>query len=85
LVGEANRIHISVESEYRFTLSRDGLWGFEVFLNGVLTADPATGVFSIVDPGVGAGIRIKFDKETSANLSIDYGWGAVIPMGCSWA
>jgi hypothetical protein len=66
---------IYIESEYRWSLTRDGLWGAVVFVNGTSTTYPDTGVFSRLDPGVGVGLRIKFNKHTSTNLSLDYGWG----------
>ncbi len=66
---------IYVESEYRWSLTRDGLWGAVVFVNGTSTTYEETGTFSRIDPGVGFGIRIKFNKRTSTNLAIDYAWG----------
>lgn len=66
---------IYAESEYRFSLTRDGLWGAVVFANGTSTVHQDTGTFSRVDMGVGAGIRMKFNKHTSTNLAIDYAWG----------
>jgi len=69
----ANQIY--VESEYRLPLTLNGLWGVVVFANGVSTANPDSGTFSRLDPGIGIGLRIKFNKHTDTNLSIDYGWG----------
>jgi hypothetical protein len=69
----ANQIY--VESEYRWSLSRNGLWGAVAFVNGVSTADPDTGIFTRLDFGAGVGLRIKFNKDTDTNLSLDYGWG----------
>jgi hypothetical protein len=69
----ANQIYI--ESEYRWSLTRDGLWGAVVFVNGISTTDPDTGIFSRLDHGAGLGLRIKFNKHTSTNLGLDYGWG----------
>lgn len=66
---------IYVESEYRWSLTSDGLWGAVVFVNGTSTTYQDTGTFSRLDPGLGAGIRIKFNKRTSTNLAIDYAWG----------
>lgn len=31
-------------------------------------------MFSRLDPGIGVGLRIKFNKHTDTNLSLDYGW-----------
>lgn len=69
----ANQVYF--ESEYRRTLTADGLWGFVVFVNGTVTTSPDTGTFSRADTGVGAGLRIKFNKHTNTNLTLDYGWG----------
>lgn len=66
---------IYVESEYRWSLTRDGLWGAAAFVNGTTTTTADTGTFARMDIGVGAGLRIKFNKHTSTNLTLDYGWG----------
>lgn len=66
---------IYLESEYRWELTRDGLWGMVVFANLTSTTRPDTNTFGAFDPGVGAGLRIKFNKNTDTNLTIDYGWG----------
>jgi len=69
----ANQIYL--ESEYRWSITRDGLWGAVVFLNGTSTARPETGTFAELDPGAGAGLRVKFNKNTDTNLTLDYAWG----------
>jgi hypothetical protein len=69
----ANQIY--VEAEYRRALTRDGLWGLVFFTNIVTTAHPETGVFAEPDPGVGVGLRVKFNKHTDTNLTLDHGWG----------
>jgi hypothetical protein len=66
---------IYLEGEYRFTLTADGLWGMVAFANITCTADPETATLSNGDPGVGVGIRIKFNKNSDTNLAIDHGWG----------
>lgn len=66
---------IYVESEYRWSLTKDGLWGMVVFVNGVSTSRADAGTFSKMDPGVGVGIRIKFNKNTDTNLTLDHAWG----------
>lgn len=66
---------IYIEAEYRRTLTRDGLWGIVVFTNIISTAQPETGTFAEPDPGVGAGLRVKFNKHTDTNLTLDHGWG----------
>lgn len=69
----ANQIY--VESEYRWSLTRDGLLGAVVFVNGTGTTREETNTFGRMDAGAGAGLRVKFNKNTNTNLTLDYGWG----------
>ncbi len=66
---------IYVECEYRWALTRDGLWGMVAFLNGTGTANPESGIFERPDYAAGTGLRLKFNKRSNTNLAIDYGWG----------
>jgi hypothetical protein len=66
---------IYFETEYRRTLTRDGLWGFVTFLNATGTTELESGVFGRTDWGGGIGLRVKFNKHSNANLAIDHGWG----------
>jgi hypothetical protein len=59
------------EAEYRFALSRDGLWGGVIFLNSLWTTSPVEGQFGPADAAAGAGLRVKFNKRTSTNLAAD--------------
>jgi hypothetical protein len=63
------------ETEYRRALTRDGLWGLAVFLNATATTEPESGLFGTMDAGGGMGLRMKFNKNTDTNLTIDHGWG----------
>jgi hypothetical protein len=63
---------IYTEVEYRFGLTRDGLLGAVGFLNVMATTMEGTGQFGKLDPGYGAGLRLKFDKHTNTNLAVDY-------------
>ena len=63
------------EAEYRLRLTRDGLWGAVAFANFTATTLPETGSFSDLDTGMGVGLRVKFNKRTATNLTVDYGWG----------
>lgn len=63
------------ETEYRRTLTADGLWGVVVFGNATVTTSPETNTFSRADPGIGLGLRLKFNKHTNTNLTVDFGWG----------
>ena len=69
----ANQIYF--ETEYRRVLTRDGLWGGVAFLNATTTTEPESAIFGSLDLGGGAGLRLKFNKRSNANLAIDYGWG----------
>jgi len=69
------------ECEYRRVLTRDGLWGAVVFVNGTNTTEPESGLFGALDLGSGVGLRIKFNKRTNTNLAIDYGWGRLGSRG----
>jgi hypothetical protein len=69
----ANQIYF--ETEYRRTLTADGLWGVVGFLNGTATTNPETNTFSRADIAAGLGLRLKFNKHTNTNLTLDYGWG----------
>jgi hypothetical protein len=66
---------VYIESEYRFSLTRDGLLGAVAFVNAVTTTEPETGIFARSNIGGGAGLRVKLNKESNTNVSIDYGWG----------
>ncbi|MBS1500841.1 MAG: hypothetical protein JST32_02180, partial [Bacteroidetes bacterium] len=63
------------ETEYRFKLSANGLFGGVVFANAAsFSAAPGTKLESI-QPGYGAGLRIKLNKVSKTNIDIDYGFG----------
>jgi len=62
------------ESEYRYNITRNGLLGGVVFVN----LESFNGNIRKYDnylPGYGAGIRIKLNKNSGANLCLDYGFG----------
>ena len=69
----ANQVYL--ETEYRWALTRDGLWGAVAFVNLVGTTNPETQVFGKADVGAGLGLRVKFNKRANTNLTIDFGWG----------
>jgi Omp85 superfamily domain len=72
-----------LESEYRFLITSDGLFGGVVFANAetfssresTLEGNASLRTFDPIQPGYGAGIRIKLNKFSRANLCVDYGWG----------
>lgn len=63
------------EAEYRFGITRDRLLGGVVFANAQTVTEQSSGQFEKVVPAVGAGLRIKMNKISRTNLSIDYGFG----------
>ena len=66
---------VYAETEYRFKITRNGLIGGVVFLNGEsFSAAPGTTLQSI-QPGYGPGLSIKLSKISKTNLDIDYGFG----------
>jgi hypothetical protein len=65
------------EAEFRYQISRNGLFGGVVFTNFTTASNPFTGqkVFDAVAPGYGFGLRIKMNKKDRTNISVDYGRG----------
>lgn len=63
------------ESEYRFDISRNGLWGGVVFANLQSYTEMSTERFVYVLPAAGTGIRLKFNKRSKANLTLDFAVG----------
>jgi hypothetical protein len=66
---------IYLESEYRFGISKNGLFGGVVFVNAESVSDLQTNKFTSVYPGYGLGIRLKANKFSGVNFCIDYGFG----------
>jgi hypothetical protein len=64
-----------IESEYRFGISRNGLFGGVVFANGESFTNYPGNTFKGFAPGTGTGIRIKINKHSDTNVCIDYGVG----------
>ena len=64
-----------IESEYRFALSYDGLFGGVVFANAQSFTEQASKRFEAIIPGWGAGIRVKLNKFSKTNIALDYGFG----------
>src|SRR5262245_9365431 len=60
-----------VEFEYRVRFTRNGLWGGVGFVNLTYTSEVNGGPFAGPDPGAGVGLRVKFNKKTNTNLSVD--------------
>jgi hypothetical protein len=68
------------EAEYRFDITRNGLWGGVVFVNGESFSEPANKGFRYVKPAAGFGVRLKFNKFSDSNLTSDlaFGKGSVV-------
>lgn len=70
------------EAEWRFPLpvfsSNTDLLGGVLFANMTSASNEDKGVdlFQYIEPAAGVGLRIMIQKQSRANLTIDYGWGA---------
>lgn len=63
------------ESEYRFGITENGFIGGVVFANmQTMSAQPGQSIQGVLT-GYGAGLRIKFNKHSNTNVSLDYGFG----------
>lgn len=61
-----------LESEYRRDITRDGLLGFVAFAS-INSVTEDNNKFERINPAIGAGLRVKFNKGSSTNIAIDYG------------
>ena len=66
---------IFFEAEYRFKISKSGLFGGVVFANGQSFSNWPSSSFKRIAPAAGFGLRIKFNKYSRTNIAIDYGFG----------
>ena len=64
---------VYLEGEYRFDLSRNGLFGAVGFLNFQSVTDESNRIDGI-NPAIGTGLRIKFNKKSDTNIAIDFGF-----------
>jgi hypothetical protein len=63
------------ETEYRFSLTRNGLLGGVIFGNAQSFSNWPSDKFDRIIPGTGLGLRIKVNKASRTNIAIDYGFG----------
>lgn len=65
------------EFENRIALSKNGLFGIAIFGNAITISDKDKEVklFDYIQPAVGIGLRIKFDKYARTNIAVDYAKG----------
>ena len=66
---------MGLETEYRFNVTKNRLLGGVVFTNVQTVNNWLTKRFDKVYPAAGLGIRIKVNKHTNTNISIDYSVG----------
>lgn len=66
---------VYLESEYRFSLMKNGLIGAVVFTNAQVVSDWPDNLFRTLWPAVGGGLRIKLNKNSNTNVAIDYAFG----------
>ena len=64
-----------LETEYRFKVSRNGLFGMVVFANAQSFSELATNKYEVISPAAGLGARFKFNKHSKTNIAVDYGFG----------
>jgi Omp85 superfamily domain len=72
---------IDQEAEYRFAISRNGLFGGVVFANAQCFSDVDNGKYEVISPGGGLGIRVMLNKFSRTNLALDYAWGTMGSRG----
>jgi hypothetical protein len=61
------------EAEYRRDITANGLLGFVLFANVNSIKEPVSSNFAYLHPAAGGGLRIKFNKHSHTNISLDYG------------
>jgi len=65
------------EVEYRWTVTRNGLFGVVAFLNTETLSNEQTGekLFDSFATGAGFGFRLMLNKRSQTNLCLDIGRG----------
>jgi hypothetical protein len=65
------------EAEYRWTVTKNGLFGMVAFLNTETLSSKETGekLFDSFATGAGFGFRLMLNKRSQTNLCLDIGWG----------
>jgi hypothetical protein len=66
---------VDLEGEFRFGILNNGLLGGVVFGNAESYSEISKNRFEVIEPAIGAGIRIKFNKFSKTNICIDYAFG----------
>lgn len=63
------------EAEYRFDITRNGLWGGVLFVNAQSFSEPDSNSFEYLLPAAGLGVRLKFNKYSDSNITSDFAFG----------
>jgi hypothetical protein len=63
------------EVEYRIKLMKNDLVGMVLFVNGTAASVPGTDEFNSVNPAGGTGLRVKLNKKSETNLTLDFAFG----------
>lgn len=66
---------IDLEAEFRFGITKNGLFGGVVFANAESLSEMTTDKFQVISPAAGIGLRFKFNKFSNTNVCIDYAVG----------
>jgi len=64
-----------LETEYRFGITRNGLFGGVVFANVQAFSETKSGRFEALWPAFGSGLRVRLNKYSNTNICIDYAIG----------
>lgn len=64
------------EVEYRFPISKNGLFGGVLYVNATTASNYTKKLFDKTAFGRGAGVRMQLDKRARTNLCVDIGLGA---------
>lgn len=68
---------VSLETEYRFPITKNQLISGTVFANAISASDVAgsLNLFESIQPAVGLGLRVLLDKNTLTNFVMNFGLG----------
>ena len=64
-----------LESELRYSITRNGLLGGVIFANGQSVTEKISDACRKIIPGGGMGLRVKLNKLSDTNVGVDYGLG----------
>ena len=66
---------VYLETEYRYKISRNGLFGGVFFVNAESFSAAQSTNLQAIQPAFGPGLRLKLNKVSKTNIAIDYGIG----------